>query len=100
MWVEISPLHQPRVSHTLCAGQKGLYVVAGIDHIVEEGSDREVILNSVEYYCIRSGCWQVRAPHSALHASRRGIIEIRGRYQARFSPSQPSTDSFSQVLYL
>ncbi len=61
MWVEIAPMHQPRVSHTMCAGKKGLFVVAGIDHIVEEGHDREIILNSVEFYCVQSGCWQVRA---------------------------------------
>ena len=59
-WVEIAPMHQPRVSHTMCAGKKGIFVVAGIDHVVEEGHDREIILNSVEYYCIQSGCWQVR----------------------------------------
>ena len=44
----------------MCAGKKGIFVVAGIDHVVEEGHDREIILNSVEYYCVQSGCWQVR----------------------------------------
>ena len=62
-------MHQPRVSHTMCAGKKGIFVVAGIDHIVEEGCDREIILNSVEYYCIQSGCWQVRLPHPLLSST-------------------------------
>ena len=43
----------------MVATKKGLFVIAGIDHVVEEGHDREVILNAVEYYSIESGIWQV-----------------------------------------
>ena len=50
----------------MVATKKGLFVIAGIDHVVEEGADREVILNAVEYYSIESGIWQVH--YSVLHS--------------------------------
>ena len=57
-WAEVCPMNVARVSFALCTSAKGLYAVAGINHIVETGSDKEDILASVEYYDPMSGQWR------------------------------------------
>ena len=58
-WTELSVMHDPRVSHALCAADAvGLYAVAGINHHVDElGFDREIYLDTVELYNPRDNLW-------------------------------------------
>ena len=56
-WVELSSMQQPRVSFPLCSSEDGIYAVAGIDHIVLEGMDREIILDTVEFYNPEDNLW-------------------------------------------
>ena len=67
-WGELASMNQPRVSFTLCASEKGVYAVAGIDHIVEEGRDTENILNTAEFYDPDSGLWTLipELPHGCF----------------------------------
>ncbi|ELT91621.1 hypothetical protein CAPTEDRAFT_23567, partial [Capitella teleta] len=57
LWAQLSSMLIPRVSFSLCPAEKGLYAVAGIDHIVDEGRDQEIILNSVEFYDPEENLW-------------------------------------------
>lgn len=56
-WAQLSSMHLPRVSFVLCAGEKGLYAVAGIEHIVVNNIDRENILHHTEYYDPEDNQW-------------------------------------------
>lgn len=58
-WMQLTSMHQPRVSFSLCAADTGLYAIAGIEHILVEGMDRENILDTVEFYDPESGLWNV-----------------------------------------
>ncbi len=57
-WAQLSSMRQPRISFSLCAAERGLYAVAGIEHVVVDGMDREIILNTVEYYNPESNLWE------------------------------------------
>lgn len=57
-WGLLTPMQQARVSFALCVAERGLYAVAGIDHVVEEGRDTETILDTVEYYDPKTGDWR------------------------------------------
>jgi len=48
----------PRVSHALCPSKRGLYAFAGIDHVVLDGMDRELILDAVEFYDPLENRWR------------------------------------------
>ena len=48
----------PRVSHALCPSKRGLYALAGIDHVVLDGMDRELILDAVEFYDPQENRWR------------------------------------------
>lgn len=56
-WAQLSSMNRPRVSFCLVASKRGLYAVAGIEHIVEHGIDQELILNSVEFYNPNENIW-------------------------------------------
>lgn len=56
-WTEMTPMTQPRVSFALCSSDKGIYAVAGIEHIVHDGQDRENILKTGEFYDPEIGLW-------------------------------------------
>ena len=56
-WGRLASMNAPRVSFALCSAPKGLYAVAGIEHIVEAGHDHENILASVEFYDPELGEW-------------------------------------------
>lgn len=61
-WVELSCMQQPRVSFPLCPSNKILYAVTGVDHIVLEGIDREIILDSIEFYNPDDNLWHFVPP--------------------------------------
>ena len=61
-WAQLSPMNRTRVSFSLVASKRGLYAVAGIEHIVEEGSDQELFLNSVEFYDPDENMWSYLPP--------------------------------------
>ena len=71
-WTELSVMHDPRVSHALCAADAvGLYAIAGINHHVDElGFDREAYLDSVELYDPRDNLWHdaPRLPFAVFNA--------------------------------
>jgi len=79
-WTELSVMHDPRVSHALCAADSiGLYAVAGINHHVDElGFDREVYLDTVELYDPRDNLWHdaPRLPFAVFNA---GVAFCAGR---------------------
>ena len=58
-WDNLSSMHQPRVSFSLCAVSNGLYAINGIEHITDGGFDREQILHSVEFYSPESNIWRL-----------------------------------------
>ena len=57
LWAQLSSMKQPRVSFSLCSANQGLYAVTGIEHIVLDGIDREIILESVEFYDPMTNLW-------------------------------------------
>ena len=61
-WAQLSPMNRTRVSFSLVASKRGLYAVAGIEHIVEDGSDQELFLNSVEFYDPHENMWSYLPP--------------------------------------
>lgn len=61
-WVELSSMQQPRVSFPLCPSERILYAVTGVDHIVLEGIDREIILDSIEFYNPEDNLWHFIPP--------------------------------------
>ena len=61
LWAQLSSMQQPRVSFPLCPSEKGLYAVAGIEHIVMDNIDREIIINHVEFYNPEVNLWQLIA---------------------------------------
>jgi len=71
-WTELSVMHDPRVSHALCAADAvGLYAVAGINHHFDElGFDREVYLDTVELYDPCDNLWHdaPRLPFAIFNA--------------------------------
>jgi len=79
-WAELSVMHDPRVSHALCAADTvGLYAVAGINHHVDElGFDREIYLDTVELYDPRDNMWHdaPRLPFAVFNA---GVAFCDGR---------------------
>jgi len=79
-WTELSAMHDPRVSHALCAADVvGLYAVAGINHHVDElGFDREAYLDTVELYDPRNNLWHdgPRLPFAVFNA---GVTFSGGR---------------------
>jgi kelch-like protein 18 len=56
-WAELSCMKRARVSFCLCAGLKGLYAVTGVDHVVDDGRDKEIILDSIEFYSPETNMW-------------------------------------------
>lgn len=79
-WTELSVMHDPRVSHALCAADGvGLYAIAGINHHVDElGMDREVYLDSVELYDPRDNLWH-DAPRLPFAVFNSGAAFCAGR---------------------
>ena len=58
-WCMLSSMLRPRVSFPLCPSDEGLYAVAGIEHIVENNIDREIILRHTEFYDPVENMWRV-----------------------------------------
>ena len=58
-WAQLSSMHRPRVSFDLVASETGLFAVAGIEHIVEAGMDRERILKLSEFYDPAENDWNL-----------------------------------------
>ena len=56
-WATLTKMRMPRVTFCLCAGPSQLYALAGINHIIAEGMDQEVILDSVEVYDPEENIW-------------------------------------------
>ncbi|ESO08630.1 hypothetical protein HELRODRAFT_151403, partial [Helobdella robusta] len=61
-WVELSMMNEARVSFSLVSTNNGIYAIAGIDHIVSNNIDREIILHSVEFYNPIDNVWSFSAP--------------------------------------
>ena len=57
MWAQLSSMNYARVSFCLCAGTDKLFAVTGVNHIVNDGRDSEIILNSVESYLPETNIW-------------------------------------------
>jgi kelch-like protein 9/13 len=58
LWAQLSSMNRPRVSFSLCPAEKGLYAIAGIEHIVDDGRDQEIILNCIEFYNPVENLWK------------------------------------------
>ena len=58
LWFQLSSLQRPRVSFPLVASDTGIYAVAGIEHIVEDGHDKENIHSTVEVYDPETNSWE------------------------------------------
>jgi len=56
-WAQLCSMNYPRVSFDVCASEKGIYAVAGIEHIVENNVDREIILRHTEFYSPEQNQW-------------------------------------------
>lgn len=56
-WLQLESMIQPRVSFNLISGERGVYAVAGIEHMIDDGRDKETILDLIEYYSPESGQW-------------------------------------------
>ena len=56
-WNEVSMMNDPRVSFSLCSSNNHLYAIAGINHIVVDNIDREIILSSFESYDPNDNAW-------------------------------------------
>ena len=56
-WAALTPMRRTRVSFPLVASDKGLYAVAGVEHLVVGGRDIETHLSSVEFYDPVSNTW-------------------------------------------
>jgi len=61
LWVQLASMRQPRVSFSLCAGDSGIFAVGGIEHVVEAGHDRELILSTAEFFDPCTGTWKLIA---------------------------------------
>ena len=83
IWMQLTSMSDSRVSFSMCASEKGIYAVAGIDHIVEKGCDSENILKSVEFYNAETGFWSFlpelpRGCFSIASAFSRGTLFVSG----------------------
>ena len=56
-WTEVANMNEARVSFSLCSSNNRLYAIAGIDHMVENNIDREIILDSFECYDPYENTW-------------------------------------------
>lgn len=56
-WTEVSMMNDARVSFSLCSSNKRLFAIAGINHIVVDNIDREIILDSFECYDPFEDAW-------------------------------------------
>ena len=77
-WAQLTSMNCPRVSFTLCAAEKGLYAITGIEHIVQEGRDQEVILDSIEYYSPDLNLWEL-LPRLPLGCFSAGAVTLGSR---------------------
>lgn len=62
LWAQLSSMQMPRVSFCLVPGKDCLFAVAGIEHVVSEGMDRENILDAVERYDPEENLWHAITP--------------------------------------
>ena len=59
-WLVVRPMTNPRVSFSLCASEdmKGVFALAGINHVIDAGLDREIILPDCEFYDPMTDHWR------------------------------------------
>ena len=56
-WAKLTSMRRSRVSFPLVASDKGLYAIAGVEHMVDGVRDIETYLSSVEFYDPHSNTW-------------------------------------------